>query len=446
MKILPSWLAPLKVAVCSLVFYLPARADDVKAPPVIQSLALTLEPPPLEEMEPTDKNTHEITGIPRGLIGWWTGDADALDSLGQNNGRVHGHVTYVSGTVGQAFHLDGEKSYIKVSTTDLDPGTGAGFTLDTWIKADDLSKLQPVAGWSGVDTPGVSLWIEPATEGGKAKFGTDLRDMKGGSHRLLSRQAVIVAGKWQHILLEYRRDTGVVGLFCNGQVQAQKNVGELDPRTNLDFFIGKHIYINGGNTTFKGDIDEVSLTARALNPTEIRGVFRAGSAGKQLVSDKDTTLTEEQRRVSIEKRLASFVAKHKGQAMSFAIYVDGSDSVHIQGGKLWFVHGGWDLPGGNGLHPTRINGKEWLPTWNDKTSDKYTLTTPLPQDSESVLSLDILNNGEIPAQSDAPFNVRVTQQPTAANNYEAVLYLDDFNVPGAHWFVFSLSWAEKSDF
>ncbi len=442
MKILFSWIGLLIVAVCSMAISGSSWADDIKAPklPVITS-----EQPPLGELEPRYKNTREITAIPSGLIGWWTGDADALDSLGQNNGRVHGNVTYVPGMVGQAFHFDGANSYLKVLTTDLNPGSGAGFTLDMWIKADDLSNLQPVAGWAGTNTPGVSLWIEPATDGGKAKFGTDLRDTKGGSHRLLSEQPVIVAGQWQHILLEYRRDTGIVGLFCDGKVQSQKNVGALDAQTNLDFFIGKHVYINGGNTTFKGALDEVSLTARALDLAEIQGIFRAGSAGKQLVSDKDITLTEEQHRVSIDKRLASFFAKHNGRAMSFAIYVDGSDFVHIQGDKLWLVHEGWDLPGGRApaLHPTRINGVEWVPNWNDKISDKYTLTTPLPQEGEPMLNIDILNNGEIPPQSDAKFNVRVTQAPTAANNYEALLYIDDLNIPGAHWFVFSLFWEEK---
>lgn len=414
-------------------------------PTLVQSSVSTPESPPLDELEPRYKNTRQVTAIPGGLIGWWTGDGDALDSLGQNNGRIHGNVTYVPGRVGQAFHFDGDKSYLKVSTTDLDPGAGAGFTLDMWVKADDLSKLQPVAGWAGTNTPGVSLWIEPATGDGKSKFGTDLRDTKGGSHRLLSEHPVIVAGQWQHILLEYSNGTGILSLFCDGKVQSQKNVGGLDAQTHLDFFIGKHVYINGGNTTFKGALDEVSVTARALDLDEVQGIFRAGSAGKQLVSDKDAALTEEQRRISIDKRLASFVDKNKGHAMSMAIYVDGSDFVHIQGDKLWLVHEGWELPGGKGdaLRPTRINGVEWIPGWNDKVSEKTTLTTPLPQEGESVLNIDLLNNGDIPAQSDAKFNVRIMQEPTADNNHEAVLYIDDLNVPGAHWFIFSLSWKEK---
>lgn len=379
MKIFSSWIALLIVAVGSIAFLSPSGADDIKNPPV-QSAVSTAEQAPLEELDAKYKNSRQVTSIPRDLIGWWTGDADALDSLGRNNGRVYGNVTYVPGMVGQAFHLDGEKSYLKVPTTDLDPGTGTGFTLDLWIKPDDISKLQPVVGWSGTSTPGVSLWLQPATEGGKAKFGIDLRDTKGGSHRLLSEQPVIVAGKWQHILLEYRRNTGNAFLFYNGKVQAARNVGDFDLQTHLDFFIGKHSYINAGNTTFKGAIDEVSITARALDLEEVQGLFRAGSAGKQLVADRDVTLTEEQHKVAVDKRLASFVAKHNAQAVSFAVYVDGSDFVHIQGDKLWFVHESWQLPGGTppALHPTRINGVEWIPGWNDKTSDKYTLTTPLP--------------------------------------------------------------------
>lgn len=444
MKTLSPWLIPLAVVICLLPLCSPCWGKDSKSPNTLQSVVCTVDTPS-DELVPKYKDTRQVTFLPRELIGWWTGDSDAIDSLAHNSGRTHGKVAYVPGMVGQAFHFDGDKSYIKVSTTDLDPGTGPGFTLDMWVKADDLSKIQPLAGWSGTDTSGVSLWLEPASDAGKAKLGADLRDTKGGSHRLLSTQPVIVAGQWQHVLLEYDKAPGIARLFCDGTLQAEKGVGSFDTRTNLDFYLGKHFYINGGNTTFKGALDEISVTARALDLAEVQDIFKAGSAGKQLLADKNPAVNPEQRVGAVDQRLGSFVAKHRGQAISLAIYVDGSDFVHIRGNKLWLVHEGWQLPGGNDpiAYPTRVNGTEWIPTWNDKTSDQFVLATPLPQKGEPALFLDILNNGDTPAQSDARPNVRITQEPTAANNYEAVLYIDDLNVPGAHWFAFNLSWNQK---
>jgi hypothetical protein len=391
------------------------------------------------------KAVHLVAPNPKELMGWWTGDGDANDSLAQNNGRLYGGVTYVPGKVGQAFHLDGAKSYIKVPTSDLDPTRSTGFTVEMWIKPDTLENIQPVAGWSGTNTPGVSLWIEPA-ENGAAKLGADLRDTKGSAHRVLSDAPVVVARKWQHIALIYRKDVGAVELFHNGQRVRERQLGELEAQTSLDFYIGRHSYIQGGDVTFNGAIDEVSVISRALLSEEIQGLFAAQSAGKQLVSERDASLTKKERWASINKRLASFTKKHGGNAMNFAAWIDGSDEVHIQGDKVWFVHQDWDLPGKNGgaNDPTWVNGEEWLPSWNENVSDKLSLATALPQSGELTLNIDTLKMGGNISPRGTDAQITLIQEPTAANNYEAVLRLDDNNDPGAHWFIFSVSWDEKN--
>ncbi|RYF35971.1 MAG: LamG domain-containing protein [Cytophagaceae bacterium] len=162
---------------------------------------------------PTENNPVSVV-VPNSaeLMGWWSGDGDLTDNLGQNNGRAYGGVSYAPGKVGQAFHFGGDNSYIKVPTSDLNPGTGQGFTLEMWIKPDDLHQARPLAGWSATSTPGVCFWLESAGAGAPAKLGVDLRDSKGGSHRLLSDTAVIMPEKWQHVALTYRREAGIASI------------------------------------------------------------------------------------------------------------------------------------------------------------------------------------------------------------------------------------------
>ncbi|RYG65735.1 hypothetical protein EON80_16800 [bacterium] len=132
--------------------------------------------------------------------------------------------------------------------------------------------------------------------------------------------------------------------------------------------------------------------------------------------------------------------------MSFAAKIDGSDSIHIEGDKVWYIHHDWDLPGRNGgtKDPTYINGAEWQPNWDGNNSDKFTLTSPLPSDSERTLKIDVLKLGgdALPRGKDS--NITIRQNPIAANNYHAVLHIDDNNDPGAHWFIFSVSWSEEN--
>lgn len=117
--------------------------------------------------------------------------------------------------------------------------------------------------------------------------------------------------------------------------------------------------------------------------------------------------------------------------MTIDILVDGDDYLHLQGNTAWIVHGGWDRPA-NGV---KINDKSWELEWNGNTTRKFTqLAPPFPTAAANpgaiTLNLSVIKAG-------GP--VTITQAPTAANNYEAVIHMDD-QPNGAHTFVFSLLW------
>jgi len=74
-----------------------------------------------------------LTGefAPSGLIAWWKGDGNALDSVGNHDGVIHGAVTFGSGINGQAFQFDG--GCVEVAdSADLRFGSGSHATLSAW--------------------------------------------------------------------------------------------------------------------------------------------------------------------------------------------------------------------------------------------------------------------------------------------------------------------------
>src|SRR5262249_16680118 len=68
---------------------------------------------------------------PNGLISWWKGDGNALDSIGGNNGVLQG-TNYATGEAQQAFDFNGVNQYVQIpDAPSLNP-TNA-LTLEAWV-------------------------------------------------------------------------------------------------------------------------------------------------------------------------------------------------------------------------------------------------------------------------------------------------------------------------
>ena len=122
------------------------------------------------------------------------------------------------------------------------------------------------------------------------------------------------------------------------------------------------------------------------------------------------------------------------RSMTFRAYIDGSDYVHIKNNEVWYEHRNWQLPGQwNGANnPTYINGNVWYPAWPGNNSDKYATLTP------SFLLATIPN---VSIQKTAGRgDISITQMPTANNQKECVILLDDDVFWGPEWYEFTLYW------
>jgi RHS repeat-associated protein len=229
------------------------------------------------ELSASDQVTVQISSVctspPPSLAGFWSGDDNALDAVGGNNGALINGAGFAPGEVRDAFSLSGG-SFIKVpAASGLDVGTSDGFTIELWIKPGaDTSSLQPLIEYNNGLNFGPHLWL---AAGGPGTLFANIVDTNGVYHIFSSALGLVTPNTFQHVAVTYDKTTGLGVLYKDGQIVAQASLGQFIPQTSVDLYFG---YRPG--YSFTGKLDEVSLYQRALRPDEIQTIYQAGSGGK----------------------------------------------------------------------------------------------------------------------------------------------------------------------
>ncbi len=117
------------------------------------------------------------------------------------------------------------------------------------------------------------------------------------------------------------------------------------------------------------------------------------------------------------------------------ILVDGADTIHVRGDRLWLTHYAYELPGRwrGGNEPVIINGVEWWPSWKGSQSEIFTGIAPEPLPEEP---LDV----SIEVSSRSWGKGQIWQQPRAENDFTLIISVDDRGPKGAHWYTIDIDW------
>ena len=219
---------------------------------------------------------------PAGLVAWWAAEGDAYDSVGTNQGVLHGGAGYATGEVGQAFSLDGTSGYFSVpASPSLNVGAGGGLTIEGWINSPTITAQQILVEWHRTGTASFGVHMQTGTgSGGSASAGAlyaNLVDTSGAYHFIWSAPGLLASNQFQHVALTYNKSSGVGTLYVDGAVVAQSNLGVFTPQTRYDFYLGER---PGWFLNFAGLLDEMSVYNRALASNEIAAIYQAGSDGK----------------------------------------------------------------------------------------------------------------------------------------------------------------------
>ncbi len=225
---------------------------------------------------------------PQGLVGWWPGNGNAEDIQNAHDGMTQS-ITYPSEYLDiyrRGFAFNGMNSYVKVPAhPGLDVGAGDGFTIELWVKPQDVTNKQPLVEWNNINAEGyykygLHLWINVADGyGGPGSIYTNFFD--GNHHQFSTVGSIVQPNVWQHIALTYDRINGIAQIFYNGQVvRTVTGLGQIMPRTgqSYDLYLGHRPLVE--ETFYKGRMDEVSIYNRALSENDLGAIYEARSAGK----------------------------------------------------------------------------------------------------------------------------------------------------------------------
>ncbi len=226
---------------------------------------------------------------PSGMLGWWPGDGNANDIVGQNNGTLVDNVLFPPGEVGRAFGLN-EPGPIEpyncptcayLSITQNFPASTNAVTVAAWVYADQSQQSQGSIEW--VYTQLGEIAGPPGTSGpqlgivGNAIFWRPNGDNEGQ----FSSPGLVPPNTWTLLVGTYDTTTGQSLLYVNGNLVWTQSLSGAVPLTNTAY-IGKRVDLSRapGQEFWVGRIDELQLFGRALSASEVQAIFNAGTAGE----------------------------------------------------------------------------------------------------------------------------------------------------------------------
>jgi len=220
---------------------------------------------------------------PSGVISWYRGEGNAVDSTGTNNASFAGGATTTSGYVGQAFSFNGTTAYV----TAPDSGTlrPASVTADAWIYFSSLpgtlAAIVTKPFGSGV-FDSYAIWYD---NGGALR--AEISDASGEMQ--VSAPWSPSTNTWYHVAFSFDSATQVETLYLNGnQVGTATYAGRQIAYDTNPFLIGGDIDNGSNQFFFPGLIDEATLYSRALTGSEIQNIYFAGATGKCFTASAPT--------------------------------------------------------------------------------------------------------------------------------------------------------------
>jgi hypothetical protein len=199
--------------------------------------------------------------MPAGLVALWSGEGNANDSVGGNNGTLMGSTTFAPGKIGQGFEFDGNNG------SGVLLGNPAGlqlqdFTIEAWIKRSSASVVSHGSGGNGnllgCGWGGFDFFMEWNGRLDFDKFG-DVYPQYG---------PFITDTNFHHVALT--KAGGTVVFYLDGVAHPVPNYSGT---FNFTSSIGIGYRPDNGDNSFMGTIDEMGVFNRALSDSEIQTIY-----------------------------------------------------------------------------------------------------------------------------------------------------------------------------
>jgi hypothetical protein len=194
------------------------------------------------------------------MIVWYPFENGTADQSGHaNHGTAFGAAVTTTGRLGRAYSFDSADDYIQAPWTGSSPTRGA---IALWIRPSGFrASSQYIVGHTSQTDWANRIQVYTDETGGILNLGL------GDQHALLTGIATLVARQWQHVALTW--DATTYRVYVDGTERAN---GTFTGFTALNTFVDIG---NTGNSAsrgegFSGEIDDVRMFNRALDPTEVK--------------------------------------------------------------------------------------------------------------------------------------------------------------------------------
>jgi hypothetical protein len=210
---------------------------------------------------------HFAATAPAGLVGHWSGDGNANDSVLANHGTVTLGAGFGPGQFGQAFTFNGGTGRVEIpSISAYAFGTG-DFSISFWVNFDTLgdatSGMVSKDSFSGGGA--FNGWLLNRDSG----VGILTRDSAVASTAARVPAATISLGQWHHFAGV--RGANVVSFYVDGVLRVSATEAVPTNVTNTEpLRIGS--LTPASLQTMDGSVDEVRLYNHALSPTEVQSL------------------------------------------------------------------------------------------------------------------------------------------------------------------------------
>lgn len=234
--------------------------------------------------------TTSPVSMPQGLVALWRAEGNGLDQIGATEPAQLIAVSYAPGKVGRAFSFDGLTSEITVpASTNL---ALRSFSIETWLFPLDTSLERPIVEYAApTGHLSVQFWYnEAVVPGGGARVPGALyallRGQDGSALQVGTEPGLIPDHQWTHVGLTFDCTNRTVLLYVNGVNRGSNSSSTaIAPNMHVPVHLGCRPERSGelwAGRRHLGLLDEVSIYNRALSAREMRSIYAAGGAGKQV--------------------------------------------------------------------------------------------------------------------------------------------------------------------
>src|SRR5579863_1008033 len=231
-------------------------------------------------------HAQPCTPPPPGMVAWYTGDGNADEFFGNNNGALENGAGFAPGEVGLAFTLNGTNQYVALPA-DFIPYPAAGNTstapmsVDAWFLTTSGGVI--LGQQAAVSPPSVPTTGIPAIYVGTDGF-LYVELFWKGTVAPISSLTKVSDGVFHQVTVTYDGENETV--YLDGAIIGSVAFTQTGYASSYQYQIGAGYTAStwpGGNNGyfyFQGLIDEVEFFNRALSLAEVQAIVSAGQAGK----------------------------------------------------------------------------------------------------------------------------------------------------------------------